>query len=81
MAKGKADHYCSAIIVTTSSKKERLEDYLAVGDIELTDDDVAAIDKAGAKGELWDARKARALGAGKMVLGGMLAFAVIRAFV
>lgn len=49
----------SAIIVTTSSKKERLESYLDVGDIELTKDDVKAIDEAGAKGEMWEAKKGR----------------------
>lgn len=48
-----------AIPVTTSSKKERLEGYLDVGDITLTEDDIRAIDKAGAKGELWFDRKAR----------------------
>ncbi|KIR62580.1 oxidoreductase [Cryptococcus bacillisporus CA1873] len=48
-----------AIPVTTSSKKARLEDYLDVGDITLTEDDIKAIDKAGAKGELWFDRKAR----------------------
>jgi len=50
-----------AIIVTTSSKKERLESYLDVGDIELTEDDVKSIDDAGAKKELWMEKK------GKMV--------------
>jgi diketogulonate reductase-like aldo/keto reductase len=39
----------SAVIVTTSSKKERLEGYLDVGDIELTKEDVEAIDKAQAQ--------------------------------
>jgi len=39
-----------AIILTTSSKKERLERYQGVADIDLTDDDVAAIEEAGAKG-------------------------------
>ncbi|KAF7312873.1 Aldo-keto reductase [Mycena kentingensis (nom. inval.)] len=39
-----------AVVVTTSSKKERLLGYLAAGDLELTDDDIAAIDAAGAKG-------------------------------
>ncbi|WVO21288.1 uncharacterized protein IAS62_002595 [Cryptococcus decagattii] len=48
-----------AIPVTTSSKKARLEDYLDVGDITLTEDDIKAIDTAGAKGELWFDRKAR----------------------
>ncbi|KAG6835191.1 hypothetical protein H0H93_004108, partial [Arthromyces matolae] len=40
-----------AVIVTTSSKKSRLEEYLAVGDLSpLSDEDIAAIDEAGAKG-------------------------------
>ncbi|KAG6809711.1 hypothetical protein H0H92_015046 [Tricholoma furcatifolium] len=39
------------VIVTTSSRKERLEEYLAVGDLPpLSDEDIAAIDEAGAKG-------------------------------
>ncbi|KAF9244488.1 NADP-dependent oxidoreductase domain-containing protein [Melanogaster broomeanus] len=39
-----------AVVVTTSSKKTRLQGYLAAGDIELTQEDVAAIDAAGALG-------------------------------
>ncbi|KAJ7471628.1 Aldo/keto reductase [Mycena galericulata] len=39
-----------AVVVTTSSKKERLEGYLNAGDLALTDDDIAAIDAAGAEG-------------------------------
>ncbi|KAF8063229.1 Aldo/keto reductase [Lyophyllum atratum] len=39
------------VIVTTSSRKERLEEYLAVADLPpLTDEEIAAIDLAGAKG-------------------------------
>jgi len=38
-----------AVIVTTSSKKERLEGYLAVGQIQLTSEDVQSIDDAGAQ--------------------------------
>ncbi|KAG6864525.1 hypothetical protein C0991_008926, partial [Blastosporella zonata] len=39
------------VIVTTSSKKGRLEEYLAVGDLpSLTEEEVTAIDEAGAKG-------------------------------
>ncbi|WVQ64437.1 uncharacterized protein L199_002603 [Kwoniella botswanensis] len=49
-----------AVIVTTSSRKERLEGYLDVGDIVLTKDDVKAIDDEGAKGELWEERKKQA---------------------
>jgi hypothetical protein len=55
----------SAIIVTTSSKKDRLEGYLSVGDIDLTHDDIKAIDHAGAKGELWDERKSLGARVGK----------------
>lgn len=55
-----ADQIASrAIPVTTSSKKERLEGYLDVGDITLTEDDIKAIDTAGAEGELWFDRKSR----------------------
>ncbi|KAJ7031261.1 NADP-dependent oxidoreductase domain-containing protein [Mycena alexandri] len=39
------------VIVTTTSNKSRLEEYLAVGDLPpLSDSDIAAIDAAGAKG-------------------------------
>ncbi|WVQ76921.1 hypothetical protein IAR50_006600 [Cryptococcus sp. DSM 104548] len=41
-----------AIIVTSSSKKDRLESYLEVGDISLTPEDVKAIDEAGIKGAI-----------------------------
>ncbi|KAJ7143517.1 Aldo/keto reductase [Mycena crocata] len=41
-----------ASIVTTSSSKEHLEEYMQVGDLplDLTQDEIAAIDEAGAKG-------------------------------
>ena len=51
--------HTSAIIVTTSSKKERLEGYLAVGDIDLEPEEVSAIDAAGALGQMRDERKAK----------------------
>jgi len=38
------------VVVTSSTKKERLEGYLAAGDLKLTDDDIDAIDTAGLKG-------------------------------
>ncbi|KAJ6584070.1 NADP-dependent oxidoreductase domain-containing protein [Mycena vulgaris] len=39
------------VIVTTSSSKAHLEEYMAVGDLPpLTDEEIAAIDEAGAKG-------------------------------
>ncbi|KAF8066592.1 Aldo/keto reductase [Lyophyllum atratum] len=40
-----------AVVVTTSSKKYRLEGYLQAGDLKLTSEDIAALDKAGAKGD------------------------------
>jgi len=38
-----------AVILTTSSKKERLQGYLDVGGVKLTEDDIKSIDDAGAK--------------------------------
>ncbi|WWC85463.1 uncharacterized protein L201_000326 [Kwoniella dendrophila CBS 6074] len=67
----------NAVIVTTSSRKERLEGYLNVGDIELTKDDVKAIDHAGAKGELWEARKQKMAAASKYVVAaGLIGYLV-----
>lgn len=40
----------AAIALTTSRTKERLEAYISAGDIELTHDDIRALEKAGAKG-------------------------------
>ncbi|WRT63344.1 uncharacterized protein IL334_000249 [Kwoniella shivajii] len=66
-----------AIIVTTSSKKERLESYLDVGDITLTKDDIKALDHAGAKGELWQARKQKMAVAAKYIAAaGLLGYLV-----
>lgn len=39
-----------AVILTTSSKKTRLEGYIAAGDFELTADEIKSIDQAGAQG-------------------------------
>ncbi|KAJ3484785.1 hypothetical protein NLI96_g5406 [Meripilus lineatus] len=39
------------VVVTSSTKKERLEGYLAAGDLELTEKDIASIDIAGASFE------------------------------
>lgn len=39
-----------AVVVTTSSKKYRLEGYLRAADLALTSDDISALDKAGARG-------------------------------
>lgn len=38
-----------AVILTTTSRKDRLDRYLAVSSIDLSEEDVAAIDRAGAK--------------------------------
>lgn len=65
-------HDNSAIIVTTSSRPERLTRYLAVGDVHLSDEDIHAIDKAGKKGEEKDKIWAIAKTVGKVgVLGGL----------
>ncbi|KAJ7049535.1 Aldo/keto reductase [Mycena amicta] len=39
-----------AVVITTSSKKERLLGYLNAGDLELTEEDITSIDEAGARG-------------------------------
>ncbi|KAH7914562.1 Aldo keto reductase [Hygrophoropsis aurantiaca] len=39
-----------AVVVTMSTKQERLREYSAAGDIELSEEDIAAIDTAGALG-------------------------------
>jgi len=55
----------SAVIVSTSSQKSRLEGYLEVGDIELTKDEVKEIDHAGHKGQLWEERKEKSKSAAR----------------
>jgi len=60
--------YKGAIILTTSSKKERLINYLGVGDIDLTEEDVKAIDEAGIKGEQAFQFRAKAKTVGKYVV-------------
>ncbi|KAK7691553.1 hypothetical protein QCA50_004952 [Cerrena zonata] len=47
LAWGKAK---GVVVVTSSTKKERLEGYLSAGDIELTKEDINNIDNAGAAG-------------------------------
>ncbi|RXK37498.1 oxidoreductase [Tremella mesenterica] len=70
-----------AIIVTTSSKKQRLEGYLDVGDIDLTDEDVAAIDKAGTEGQLFAQRSKLAVKIGRFMLGaGLTGYILYRFF-
>jgi diketogulonate reductase-like aldo/keto reductase len=41
----------SGVVVTQSSKKFRLEGFLAAGDLLLSDEDAATIDNAGARGD------------------------------
>ncbi|KAG1734889.1 Aldo keto reductase [Suillus paluster] len=58
-----------AVVVTTSSKKARLLSYLSAGDLELSPDDITAIDIAGAIGEkrITVRRGLRKLGAGVLI--------------
>ncbi|THU87153.1 Aldo/keto reductase [Dendrothele bispora CBS 962.96] len=57
-----------AVVVTTSSKKDRLEGYLNAGNLSLTDEEVASIDLAGSEGEkLFGARKAFLKGTGVLL--------------
>ncbi|KAJ7256805.1 Aldo/keto reductase [Mycena haematopus] len=65
------------VIVTTSSSKAHLEEYIAVGDLPpLTDDEVAAIDAAGAKGPPSAIMKPgrRPFAVAGLVLGAMLLY-------
>jgi len=67
-----------AVILSTSRTKERLEGYLAVGDLDLTDDEVAELDKAGRKGELWEERKKTARSVGRSLLVGAAIVAAVK---
>lgn len=70
----------SAIIVTTSSRKERLKGYLDVGDIDLTKEEVDEIDRAGVKGQLRDERKELAIKLSTWVLASLGGYAAYQAF-
>ncbi|KAN0077983.1 NADP-dependent oxidoreductase domain containing protein [Tylopilus felleus] len=59
-----------AVVVTTSSKKRRLQGYLAAGDIELTQEDIDALDAAGGMGEK------RMNTIRKLAIGGLIGVAV-----
>ncbi|KAF9221178.1 Aldo/keto reductase [Gyrodon lividus] len=65
-----------AVVVTTSSKKTRLQGYLAAGDIELTQEDIDAIDAAGALGEM---RMNAKLTLRKLAAGALVGAAVLGA--
>lgn len=43
--------------ITTSSNKDRAAGYIAAGDIDLTDDEVERIDRAGQKGAEGESRR------------------------
>lgn len=45
---------CCRLPYSTSSKKERLEQYLDAGDIHLSEDEINAIDDAGSKFASWN---------------------------
>lgn len=59
----------SAIIVTRSRSLDRLQRYLSVGDVHLSDDEVEVIDKAGRKAGA-DAQRRAMVWRGVKVVGG-----------
>ncbi|KAF5371712.1 hypothetical protein D9758_003421 [Tetrapyrgos nigripes] len=61
-----------AVVVTTSSKKSRLEGYLNAGDLTLTEEEILSIDVAGAEGEKMHAAK-KAFRKGTLVILGCAA--------
>ncbi|KAI9451785.1 Aldo/keto reductase [Russula earlei] len=65
-----------AVAVTTSSKKFRLEGYLAAADLKLSTEDVAAIDLAGAKGARRDSFIKGVHVLAKLMLLGAVAFRI-----
>ncbi|KAJ7704717.1 NADP-dependent oxidoreductase domain-containing protein [Mycena olivaceomarginata] len=68
------------VIVTTSSNKARLEEYIAVGDLpQLTEEEIAAIDAAGAKGPPPALPRPSAAAAAGLAVGATLLFLVYMA--
>jgi len=65
-----------AVAVTTSSKKFRLEGYLAAADLELTPADIAAIDSAGEKGARREAFIKTVRGMAELMLLGAVIFRI-----
>lgn len=59
----------SAIIVTRSRSLDRLKRYMSVGDMDLTDDEVETIDKAGRKASV-DAQRRAMVWRGAKVMAG-----------
>jgi len=70
-----------AVVLTTSSKKERLLGYLNAGDLELTTEDILSIDVAGAKGPPYARRFVHQLmrvgGGRRLLAAGLLGTAVM----
>ncbi|KAJ6450073.1 Aldo/keto reductase [Mycena sanguinolenta] len=70
-----------AVVITASSKKERLLGYLDAGDLELTTEDILSIDVAGAKGPPYARRFAHQLmrggGGRRLLAAGLLGTAVM----
>ncbi|KAI0071306.1 Aldo/keto reductase [Panus rudis PR-1116 ss-1] len=64
-----------AIVVTSSTKKDRLEGYLHAGDIDLTKEDIEKIDGAGAQGER---RLTARTVIRRIAVAGLIAAAVLR---
>jgi len=59
-----------AVVLTTSSKKERLEGFIRAGDLVLTDEEIKAIDEAGAQGsKLFTARTVVRRAAAALLVG------------
>ncbi|KAF9465988.1 Aldo/keto reductase [Collybia nuda] len=65
-----------AVVVTTSSKKSRLEGYLNAGDLQLSSDDIMALEEAGVRGAKQFAAKAYIRKLAVMALVGAFALRV-----
>jgi len=62
------------VVLTSSSKKARLEGYINAGDLVLTDDEIAAIEEAGAKGPRGLTAHVLVKRASILLLGGVVGF-------
>lgn len=71
----------SAVAITKSSRKDRLEGMLAAGDLHLSHHDIDAIERAGRQSAIMNKMKARAMGAGKWItvacLAGYISYRII----
>ena len=59
----------STVVITSSSRKDRLEGYMRVGDIYLTPEQVAEIDAAGAAGQKGGKTEHKAVNVAKVASG------------